>query len=118
MIAARRLRSNLALERAVALAREHRKPLVIFGGGDSALDWTLDLADKAAGLTLVFGIMNLVNLAHGSLYMVGAYFMAAFQGWTGSFLLALLLAVPATLAVGVAVELDRQRRSDVLRIEI
>ena len=38
----------------------------------------------AAGLTLVFGIMNLVNLAHGSLYMVGAYFAVAFLEWTGS----------------------------------
>ena len=64
----------------------------------------------AAGLTLVFGIMNLVNLAHGSLYMVGAYFMAAFQAWTGSFVIGLLLAVPATLLVGVAVELIVLRR--------
>ena len=41
----------------------------------------------AAGLTLVFGIMNLVNLAHGSLYMVGAYFAAAgFNAYDGSFL--------------------------------
>jgi len=59
----------------------------------------------AAGLTLVFGIMNLINLAHGSLYMVGAYLAAAFQGWTGSFLLAALLAVPATLLLGVVVEI-------------
>jgi branched-chain amino acid transport system permease protein len=59
----------------------------------------------AAGLTLVFGIMNLINLAHGSLYMVGAYLAATFQGWTGSFLLSALLAIPATLAVGVAVEI-------------
>ena len=59
----------------------------------------------AAGLTLVFGIMNLINLAHGSLYMVGAYLAAWFQGWTGSFLLAALLAIPATLLVGVVVEI-------------
>ena len=59
----------------------------------------------AAGLTLVFGIMNLINLAHGSLYMVGAYLAAALQGWTGSFVLAALLAIPATLALGVVVEL-------------
>ncbi len=58
----------------------------------------------AAGLTLVFGIMNLINLAHGSLYMVGAYLAAALQGWTGSFLLAALLAIPATLVLGVVVE--------------
>jgi len=59
----------------------------------------------AAGLTLVFGIMDMINLAHGSLYMVGAYLAAALQGWTGSFVLAVLLAIPATLAVGVAVEI-------------
>ncbi|HUA57080.1 MAG TPA: branched-chain amino acid ABC transporter permease [Candidatus Sulfotelmatobacter sp.] len=59
----------------------------------------------AAGLTLVFGIMNLINLAHGSLYMVGAYLAAAFQDWTGSFVLGGLLAIPATVALGVAVEL-------------
>ena len=45
----------------------------------------------AAGLTLVFGIMNLVNLAHGALYMVGAYFGAAFFAWSGSFLVAIVL---------------------------
>lgn len=59
----------------------------------------------AAGLTLVFGIMNLVNLAHGSLYMLGAYFAAAFQQWTGSFLLGAFLALLATALVGLAVEL-------------
>lgn len=59
----------------------------------------------AAGLTLVFGIMNLVNLAHGSLYMMGAYFAAAGATWTGSALLGILLAIPATLLLGVAVEL-------------
>ena len=42
----------------------------------------------AAGLTLVLGIMNLVNLAHGSLYMVGAFVAASVAGATGSFLLA------------------------------
>src|SRR5712692_11590045 len=58
----------------------------------------------AAGLTLVFGIMNLVNLAHGSLYMVGAYLATAFYAWTGSFFLAVALALAGTLAVGVVVE--------------
>jgi branched-chain amino acid transport system permease protein len=58
----------------------------------------------AAGLTLVFGIMNLVNLAHGSLYMVGAYFAVAFLKWTGSFAAAAVLALLATLAVGMLVE--------------
>jgi branched-chain amino acid transport system permease protein len=52
----------------------------------------------------VFGIMNLVNLAHGSLYMVGAYLATAAFGWTGSFLLAVAFALIATLAVGMIVE--------------
>jgi branched-chain amino acid transport system permease protein len=58
----------------------------------------------AAGLTLVFGIMNLVNLAHGSLYMVGAYFAVQFLAWTGSFAAAVGLALLATLLVGMLVE--------------
>jgi branched-chain amino acid transport system permease protein len=58
----------------------------------------------AAGLTLVFGIMNLVNLAHGSLYMIGAYLAVAFLGWTGSFAAAVVLALLGTLAVGMLVE--------------
>jgi len=63
----------------------------------------------AAGLTLVFGIMNLVNLAHGSLYMVGAYLAAAFAHWSGSFVLGVALALPATLLVGIAVEVTALR---------
>src|SRR5438874_2735178 len=58
----------------------------------------------AAGLTLVFGIMNLVNLAHGSFYMVGAYLAAYFYSATGSYLLGVLLGLAGTLAVGIAVE--------------
>src|SRR5436190_15237541 len=59
----------------------------------------------AAGLTLVFGIMNLVNLAHGWLYMVGAYLATYFYGLTGSFVLGVVLGLLGTLAVGIAVEL-------------
>jgi branched-chain amino acid transport system permease protein len=59
----------------------------------------------AAGLTLVFGIMDMVNLAHGSLYMVGAYFCATFTKWTGSFWLGCLLGLPATLLLGVLTEI-------------
>jgi len=59
----------------------------------------------AAGLTLVFGIMNLVNLAHGSLYMVGAYLSVALFNLTGSYPLAVLLALAGTLAVGMIVEI-------------
>ena len=59
----------------------------------------------AAGLTLVFGIMNLVNLAHGALYMVGAYLAAYFSQATGSYVLGVLLALAGTLVVGIVVEL-------------
>src|SRR4026209_1809216 len=59
----------------------------------------------AAGLTLVFGIMNLVNLAHGSLYMVGAYLTTYFFQTTGSFALAVLLGLAGTLVTGIVVEL-------------
>ena len=58
----------------------------------------------AAGLTLVLGIMNLVNLAHGSLYMLGAYFCATIQHLTGSFLIGVLVALPATALAGVVIE--------------
>ena len=58
----------------------------------------------AAGLTLVFGIMDLVNLSHGSLVMVGAYLANTMIEWTGSFLLGILMALPATFAVGAVVE--------------
>ena len=53
----------------------------------NGLQYGVMLFLMAAGLTLVFGIMNLVNLAHGSLYMVGAYLATAFAQWTGSFVL-------------------------------
>ena len=59
----------------------------------------------AAGLTLVFGIMDFINLAHGSLYMVGAYFCATIADYTDSFLLGALAALPLTFAVGLAVEI-------------
>src|SRR6266481_2644266 len=64
----------------------------------------------AAGLTLIFGIMDLVNLAHGSLYMIGAYFAATFAAWTGSFVAGLALALVASLLVGMAVEVIAMRR--------
>jgi branched-chain amino acid transport system permease protein len=79
-------------------------PLLLLVQGLNGLQLGVMLFLMAAGLTLVFGIMNIVNLAHGSLYMLGAYFAAAFQEWTGSFVLAVLLALPATAAVGLLVE--------------
>jgi branched-chain amino acid transport system permease protein len=64
----------------------------------------------AAGLTLTFGIMDLVNLAHGSLYMMGAYIAWTLIGWTDSFVLGALLALPATFLLGVLVEKVVMRR--------
>jgi branched-chain amino acid transport system permease protein len=59
----------------------------------------------AAGLTLIFGIMDLVNLAHGSLYMLGAYFAATFAEATDSFVIGAILALAATFVAGVALEI-------------
>src|SRR5512141_117068 len=59
----------------------------------------------AAGLTLVFGIMDLINLAHGSLYMLGAYLAATLSQATGSFLAGVPLALLATAVIGMLLEL-------------
>lgn len=64
----------------------------------------------AAGLTLIFGVMGLINLAHGSLYMVGAFAAAWVAGATGSFLLALIAALAAAAAAGAIVEIVVIRR--------
>ena len=58
----------------------------------------------AAGLTLVFGVMDFINLAHGAQYMLGAYLAVAFFALTDSFLMALVLALAAALAFGLALE--------------
>ena len=58
----------------------------------------------AAGLTLVFGIMDLINLAHGSLYMIGAYLVAAIAAASGSFWIGLAGGVAATALFAVVLE--------------
>jgi branched-chain amino acid transport system permease protein len=58
----------------------------------------------AAGLTLVFGVMDFINLAHGVQYMLGAYFAVAAYGLTQNFLLALVLALAAAMAFGLVLE--------------
>lgn len=64
----------------------------------------------SAGLTLVFGIMQVINLAHGSFYMIGAYVGATVAASTGSFLLAMLAAIAAAAGVGCIVEILVLRR--------
>ncbi len=64
----------------------------------------------ASGLTLVFGVMGLINLAHGSFYMVGAYATAVVTAATGSFLVGLAAGMIAAAAVGALVELIVIRR--------
>lgn len=81
------------------------------------MDWTLLTAQLinglqlgillflvASGLTLIFGIMDFVNLAHGSLYMAGAFICATLTQWTGSFIIGVLLAIPVVAVVGMVVE--------------
>ncbi len=76
----------------------------------NGLQFGLMLFLLAAGLTLVFGIMDMINLAHGSLYMVGAYLTAAVAQASGSFLLAVLAALGGTALLGMLLELALLRR--------
>lgn len=76
----------------------------------NGLQFGIMLFLMAAGLTLIFGVMGLINLAHGSLYMVGAFAAAAVAGLTGSFVLALIAALMAAAIAGALVEILVIRR--------
>ncbi len=76
----------------------------------NGLQFGMTLFLTAAGLTLVFGVMGLINLAHGSLFMVGAFAAAAVSAATGSFLLAMAASIAAAAAAGALVEVVVIRR--------
>jgi len=75
----------------------------------NGLQFVLMLFLLAAGLTLVFGIMDMINLAHGSLYMLGAFFAATLVQATGSFFLGVVLAIAATALAGMLLEVSLLR---------
>jgi branched-chain amino acid transport system permease protein len=76
----------------------------------NGLQFGLMLFLLAAGLTLVFGIMDMINLAHGSLYMVGAYLIATAAAASGSFWIGLAAGVAGTAIVGMLLEVTVLRR--------
>lgn len=76
----------------------------------NGLQYGMMLFLMAAGLTLVFGVMGLINLAHGSLYMAGAFACAVVAGATGSFWLGLAASIAAAAALGALIEVAVIRR--------
>ena len=76
----------------------------------NGLQYGVTLFLLAAGLTLVFGIMGLINLAHGSLYMVGAFVAARIQVATGSFLIAVAAGTSTAAVIGMVMEATILRR--------
>ena len=85
-------------------------PILLLEQSLNGLQLGLMLFLFAAGLTLVFGIMDMINLAHGSLYMIGAYIAAAVAQASGSFLLAVGTAVVGTALIGVVLEISLLRK--------
>ena len=86
--------------------------------GLNGLQYGLMLFLLAAGLTLVFGIMDVINLAHGSLYMIGAFLAAAFYQHLENYLAALLLAILATALIGALLEQTLYRRLPIVRVSV
>ncbi|WP_323018804.1 branched-chain amino acid ABC transporter permease [Castellaniella sp.] len=79
-------------------------PQLLFMQALNGLQYGILLFLLAAGLTLVFGIMSFINLAHGALYMMGAYFAAAAFGYTNSFLLAIMAGLGGAMLLGVLLD--------------
>jgi len=70
----------------------------------NGLQYGLLLFLVACGLTLIFGIMGIINLAHGSFYMIGAYIAWSLASKTGNLLFAILLGIPLTVLLGMLLE--------------
>jgi len=70
----------------------------------NSLQYGLLLFLVASGLTLVFGIMGIINLAHGSFYMIGAYLAFVLTSATGSLVMAMVLGIPLALIFGAFLE--------------
>ena len=70
----------------------------------NGLQFGLLLFLLASGLTLIFGIMDFINLSHGSFYMIGAYFCGTIVAYTGSFLLGIVIGLVGVFVVGALVE--------------
>ncbi|MDO9596317.1 MAG: branched-chain amino acid ABC transporter permease [Azoarcus sp.] len=70
----------------------------------NAMQYGLLLFLVASGLTLVFGIMGIINLAHGSFYMIGAYLAFALTSMTGNLMLSIALGIPLAFAFGALLE--------------
>lgn len=77
---------------------------LFLGQALNGLQFGILLFLMAAGLTLVFGIMSFVNLAHGSLYMFGAYFAATVASYSGSFVLAIFSSMVLIFLLGAAID--------------
>ncbi|HZR01649.1 MAG TPA: branched-chain amino acid ABC transporter permease, partial [Burkholderiales bacterium] len=84
--------------------------ILLLEQGLNGLQFGLMLFLLAAGLTLVFGIMDMINLAHGSLYMIGAYLAAVVMERTGSFAIAVVVALVGTALIGIVLEIVLLRR--------
>lgn len=76
----------------------------------NAVQYGLLLFLLSSGLTLIFGIMGVINLAHGSFYMIGAYLAYWLAQWTGSLWLALPLAILIAFVLGLLLETTIFRR--------
>ena len=70
----------------------------------NGLQYGLLLFLIASGLTLIFGIMGIINLAHGAMYMIGAYLVYDLTMRFGNFWLAILVAIPIAIALGLVIE--------------